>query len=136
MTAQERVRSKKLISKLYKKHYNKGDKQAKTSTPQPSCDTNKAGVGIVEQPSLGNTGEKAGSQADEQAQKDICGTPTRADLMYAARKDGLKYYRILSKEELIEALYNNQNNLPGNDEIINKAKARWKGGWGSKKGAQ
>lgn len=58
--------------------------------------------------------------------------PTRSELMAIARKQGIKYFRILTKDELIEALANKQDNKP-NSLLIDQAKKRWKDGWGSKK---
>ena len=68
---------------------------------------------------LGNTGEKAGS---------------RKDLMDQARLQGIKYFRILTKTELMKVLDPKtiQQDIDG---IISEAKARWKSGWSKEKKA-
>ena len=76
---------------------------------------------------LGNTGEKAGS---------------RADLMAQAKNMGIKYFRILTRDELeiVLTLHVQGGKAPDGRtfmEIIDQAKARWKAGWtnGVKKNA-
>jgi hypothetical protein len=64
--------------------------------------------------------------------------PTRADLMECARQKGIKYFRILNRKELEDILaLHGIGAQPGNsvvmNEIIEKAKNRWKSGWDRKK---
>jgi thiamine pyrophosphate-dependent acetolactate synthase large subunit-like protein len=69
---------------------------------------------------LGNTGEKAGS---------------RSDLMAQAKAQGIKYFRILTKNELetvLKASADNNNDLI--ESTTNTAKERWKAGWTKNKG--
>lgn len=61
---------------------------------------------------------------------------SRADLMNQAKAKGIKYYRIMTKEELASVLdYKEQGNEASIAEIQEEAKSRWKAGWGTKKGA-
>ena len=55
-------------------------------------------------------------------------------MMAEAQARGIKYFRILNKEELIRILgltLDEDRNVA--DEIIDGAKKRWKAGWGTKK---
>ena len=91
-------------------------KQAEVKAPQPVCATKSTGVGIVDQ---APKAPKAGS---------------RAELMKQAQAKSIKYFRILSKEELQEILITNPT--PSRiTEIQEAAKKRWKAGWtkGAKK---
>lgn len=111
------IKDKSTIAKVNKKLAKAGlpiQFAGKESKPAPVSDTTAKPVGIVDQVPKGNTGEKAGS---------------RADLMDQARNAGIKYFRILNKEELQKVI-----NGPANEvvKIIAQAKARWQKGWGSK----
>ena len=55
---------------------------------------------------------------------------SRADLIKQAKEKGIKYFRILNKEELETILAGTTPETQS--QIIEKAKARWKAGWGSK----
>ena len=57
---------------------------------------------------------------------------SRADLMAKAQAKGIKYFRILSKEELVKVL-DPMTTGHNQDEIIRVAKERWQSGFGSKK---
>ena len=58
--------------------------------------------------------------------------------MDCARKEGIKYFRILSREELVSVLaYKADTKFPvlnqaEIDKITTAAKERWQKGWGSK----
>lgn len=59
---------------------------------------------------------------------------SRKELMWQAKEKGIKNYRILNKEELLEILDSvHQERI---DQIIKEAVKRWKAGWGSRKGAK
>ena len=56
-------------------------------------------------------------------------------MMLEAKEKGIKYFRVLSKEELSKVLEMKKSGA--SDEqigvITNEAKIRWQKGWGSKK---
>ena len=58
---------------------------------------------------------------------------TRQDLMLQAKDRGIKNFRVLNKEELLVVLAEGvtQEQI---DNVVSGAVARWKSGWGSKKG--
>ncbi len=58
---------------------------------------------------------------------------TRQDLMLRAKDRGIKNFRVLNKEELLVVLAEGvtQEQI---DNVVSGAVARWKSGWGSKKG--
>jgi len=58
---------------------------------------------------------------------------SRNELMLAAKDRGVKNFRVLNKQELSEVLKNigDQKTV---DAVVAGAVARWKAGWGSKKG--
>lgn len=53
---------------------------------------------------------------------------SRAALMEEAKKQGIKYFRILSKQELTEIMAGAKPERIA--ELQNQAQARWKAGWG------
>lgn len=57
---------------------------------------------------------------------------TRASLMAEAHAKGVKYFRILNRDELQKVLDPNTDAAIA-QETIDKAKIRWKAGWGTKK---
>jgi len=58
---------------------------------------------------------------------------SRNELMLAAKERGVKNFRVLNKQELGEIL-KNIGDQKAVDAIVAGAVARWKAGWGSKKG--
>lgn len=58
--------------------------------------------------------------------------PSRNELMLKAKAKGIKNFRILSKEELEEILKEGISKEHTN-QIVAKAVARWKSGWGKGK---
>ena len=104
MTASE----KQFLHELHEKHYGPGSKATKRAVKEVKqteviADHPKAQVG-----------------------------PTRNELMLKAKVAGIKYFRILTKEELFQVL-----DHPGDIvSITEKAKARWQDGWGSRKAGQ
>ena len=58
---------------------------------------------------------------------------SRNELMIAAKERGVKNFRVLNKQELSEVL-KNIGDQKAVDAIVTGAVARWKAGWGSKKG--
>ena len=106
--AKQEAKVKKVIAD---KKAIKEAKQAEVQAPQPVCDTKSTKVGIVDQ---ALKAPKVGS---------------RAELMAEAQAKGIKYFRILNKEELEEILTTNPT--PGRiTEIQEVAKERWQVGWG------
>jgi hypothetical protein len=58
---------------------------------------------------------------------------SRNELMMMAKERGVKNFRVLNKQELSEVL-KNIGDQKAVDAIVAVAVARWKSGWGSKKG--
>ena len=58
---------------------------------------------------------------------------SRNELMLAAKEHGVKNFRVLNKQELSDVL-KNIGDQKAVDAIVAGAVARWKAGWGSKKG--
>lgn len=56
---------------------------------------------------------------------------SRKDLMEQAKQMGIKNFRILNKAELTEVI-NENISTERRDEIVSKAVAKWKQGWGSR----
>lgn len=111
----KKVKQEERVVKVIKDK--KALKAEKIATPEAPVAEIKTGVGIIDQTPLGNTGEKAGS---------------RADLMAQAQAGGIKYFRILTKEELTKVLADSIS--PQEITVIQQAaQARWKGGWTKKK---
>lgn len=108
MTAKQKKQGKELLGKLHDKYY--GKKKAKA--PKPRAET------------------KAPEQAvpAEAPAKE----PTRHELMLKAKERGIKNFRVINKQELVEILKEDttQERI---SEIVAGAVARWKAGWGKKK---
>ena len=60
---------------------------------------------------------------------------SRNELMLAAKERGVKNFRVLNKQELADVL-KNIGDQKAVDAIVAGAVARWKAGWGSKKGQE
>ena len=58
--------------------------------------------------------------------------PSRNELMLEAKARGIKNFRILNKQELVEILKDETTQERAN-EIVAGAVARWKNGWGTGK---
>lgn len=58
--------------------------------------------------------------------------PTRNELMLKAKERGIKNFRVINKEELVEILKEGTTQEHIN-EIVSGAVARWKAGWGKGK---
>ncbi len=129
MTVKQQARKKdqEKISELHNKYY--GKKKAREAKK-----TEKANQQRIKATQVApGEAKKAGVGIDDQ--------PTRAQLMANAQKQGIKYFRILKRDELIvvlaidqqTTLVNKQTNDARIRTIQDKAKARWKAGWGAKK---
>ncbi len=57
---------------------------------------------------------------------------TRNELMLQAKAKGIKNFRVINKEELVEILKEGTTRERIN-EFVSDAVARWKAGWGKKK---
>lgn len=103
MTVKQKGKQKELLHKLHAKYYNKKKSKAKETKPKE--------FSAVE------TGSKG---------------PTRHELMLKAKERGIKNFRVINKEELIEILKEGttQERIT---EIVSGAVARWKAGWGKGK---
>jgi hypothetical protein len=102
MTAEQKKKSKEFLGKLHDKYYSK--KKSK--------------------------GQAAKAKDKPEAPKTK--SPTRHELMMQAKDKGVKNYRVINKEELLEILKEGTTQERIN-EIVNAAVARWKAGWGKGK---
>ena len=62
--------------------------------------------------------------------------PSRNDLMLQAKAKGIKNFRILNREELqtiLRMVDAGATEAQLKEEVVDKAVARWKSGWGTKK---
>ena len=103
-------RDKKHLHELHEKHYGKGKKKkkaAKEKVEEKVKITQKAAA------------EKKGQ--------------SRADLMAQAKEKGIKNFRVLNKEELMNVLAT-ETTKEDIDKVVQGAVTRWKTGWGSKGG--
>lgn len=57
---------------------------------------------------------------------------SRNELMLAAKERGVKNFRVLNKQELVDVL-KNISDQKAVDAIVAGAVARWKSGWGKRK---
>ena len=108
MTAEQKKKNKEFLHKLHVKHY--GKKKSKTQKPKTPA----------------KTPEK--SEAGEAHSKG----PSRNELMLQAKVKGIKNFRVINKEELVEILKEGTSQERIN-EITAQAVARWKVGWGKGK---
>ena len=140
------AKDKEILDRIHDKHYGPGAKKqrrdrkgekvakaikgqkeakkAKASAPQAPGAEIKTGVGIDDQ-----------AVATQPVTKKASKEGSRAALIAEAQKLGIKYFRILTKEELKQALtlYIKGGTTPEGKtlpEIIEAAQARWKAGWG------
>lgn len=57
---------------------------------------------------------------------------SRADLMMQAKRQGIKNFRILNKEELVKVI-DEDTTADERNKIVSEAVAKWKQGWGNRK---
>ena len=106
------IQAKSTIQKVNKKLAKAGIEVAfvgSSSAPQASGDTIKPEVGIVDQAKTPKEG-------------------TRAQLMAEAQKKGIKYFRILSKDELDFVLHRAATEADIT-KTTEEARKRWQAGW-------
>jgi hypothetical protein len=108
MTAKQKKKDKEFLHKLHDKYYSK--KKAKTQKPKVS----------VKQPEKSETAQTSDNGS------------SRNELMLQAKAKGIKNFRILNKQELVEILKDGTTQERAN-EIVAGAVARWKNGWGTGK---
>lgn len=107
----------------------KGRKAAKTSHQDAPGQEITTGVGIVNQAphqdSVPDFSMRKGQQVNV---LNTISNPSRKDLMQEAQQHGIKYFRILSKQELTDVLKNlgDQKYI---DIVVGHAKTRWQSGW-------
>ncbi len=104
MTAKQKKQSKEFIGKLHEKYYCK--EKSKAQKPK-----------AAEKSEVSETSSKG---------------PSRNELMLQAKAKGIKNFRVINKQELVEILKEGIDQERIN-EIISDAVARWKAGWGKKK---
>jgi hypothetical protein len=110
MTAEQKKKDKELVDRLYNKYY--GDKKSKSSLKVPEKKPKEAGVKAAQAKS-----------------------PSRTELMLQAKAKGIKNFRVINKEELMEILKTGSSK-ERISEIVNGAVARWKSTWGRGKDKQ
>lgn len=130
MTAKQTKRKKDQdkVHELHEKYYGKKkarqEKEELVTAEKKAADvapgqTIKTGVDISGHPNKDN------------------GKHTRAELMAQAQAKGIKYFRILHRDELEEVLRLHTENQPNSVAMITdiqvRAKKRWKAGWSSLK---
>jgi hypothetical protein len=106
MTAKQKKQQKELLDKLHAKYY--GKKKSKAQEPK----------------SPGKAPEKTRASSNQ--------GPSRHELMLQAKAKGIKNFRVINKEELVEILKESTTQERIN-EIVAGAVARWKAGWGKGK---
>ncbi|MFA5156454.1 MAG: hypothetical protein WC532_03545 [Candidatus Omnitrophota bacterium] len=108
MTTEQKKKGREFLSKLHAKHY--GKKKSKTQKTKAPVKASKEA--------------KSGEPATKE--------PTRNELMLKAKERGIKNFRVINKEELVEILKEGTTQERIN-EIVSGAVARWKAGWGKGK---
>lgn len=108
MTAEEKKKNKEFLHKLHTKHY--GKEKAKTQKA-------KTPVSPLENSETSKTHNKGQS---------------RNELMLQAKAKGIKNFRVINKQELIEILKEGTTRERIN-EIVSGSVTRWKAGWGKGK---
>ncbi|MCM8797071.1 MAG: hypothetical protein NC923_04250 [Candidatus Omnitrophica bacterium] len=103
MTVKQKKQQKELLDKLHTKYY--GKKKPKAQDPNAP----------------GKAPEKPKASSNQ--------GPSRNELMLQAKAKGVKNFRVLNKEELVEILKEDttQERI---SEIVTGAVDRWKAGWG------
>jgi hypothetical protein len=104
---QKKKKDKELVKRLYNKYY--ADKKPKMP--------------------LGASDKKPKESKAKDARNK---SPSRNELMLQAKAKGIKNFRVINKEELIEILKAGTTKERIN-EIVNEAVARWKSTWGKGK---
>ncbi len=108
MTAEQKNKDKEFLHKLHAKHYGKKKAKAQKAKASPK--------------------PPQGSETGKTQPKE----PSRNKLMLQAKERGIKNFRVINKEELIEILKEGTTQERIN-EIVSGAVARWKAGWGKGK---
>jgi len=113
VTAEQKKKDKEFLHKLHAKHF--GKKKSKTQKA-------KAPAKPLEKVEAGEARTKR---------------PSRNELMLQAKAKGIKNFRVINKEELVEILKEGTTQERIN-EIVSGAVTRWKAGWekGKKQKAQ
>jgi len=108
MTAGQKKKSKEFLHKLHDKYY--GKKKSKTQKAKAQVEASK----------------------EPETSKSTAKEPSRNELMLKAKERGIKNFRVLNKEELVEILKEATTQERIN-EIVSGAVTRWKAGWGKGK---
>jgi len=135
---EEDMTAKQKISELHDKYYKgKPGRRAKQEAKVKKVIKDKKALKALEAPKV-TPAETPGEAIDTglgiDAQVKTTKQGTRAALMTEAQKRGIKYFRILTKEELAKVLADSIS--PQEITVIQQAaQERWKAGWGSRKKA-
>jgi hypothetical protein len=108
MTAEQKKKDKEFLHKLHAKHY--GKKKSKAQKAKPSVKASKE------------------AESGEAPAKKL----SRNELMLQAKAKGIKNFRVINKEDLVEILKEGTTQERIN-EIVSGAVTRWKSGWGKGK---
>jgi hypothetical protein len=111
MTAEQKKKSKEFLNKLHAKYY--GEKKSKAQEP-------KTLVKKLKESKVGDAFSKG---------------PSRNELMLKAKAKGIKNFRVINKEDLIEILKEGITKERIN-ELVAQAVAKWKSSWGRGKRKQ
>ena len=111
MTAEQKKKNKEFLSELHAKYY--GKEKSKTQA-------SGASVKALKKPKTDDAHTKG---------------PSRNELMLKAKAKGIKNFRVINKEELVEILKEGTSKEHIN-EIVAQAVARWKNTWGKGKRKQ
>ena len=124
MTVQERKSTKESIDRLHKKFYGpeaQGKKVAVISdSPDLMLRKKAERVAIID----------AAKPSPKEGIRMAAGS-TRAELMQVCKEKGIKNYRVINKEEMVDILAH-IGEPAYIDKVVAGAVARWKQGWGAK----
>jgi len=111
MTAEQKKKNKEFLNKLHAKYY--GKEKSKVQEP-------KVPAKALKKPKAGDVHSKG---------------PSRNELMLQAKAKGIKNFRVINKEELVDILKGGTSK-ERIDEIVAQAVVRWKSTWGKGKRKQ
>ena len=126
----ERKKTREHISELHKKYYGKN----KVKQEKETAKADKQRIGAHQGKEKKKKPDVASGQKKTSGVEVKDSRPTRAQLMAIAQKQDIKYFRILTKDELITvlALSDEQGKEKEIAKIQEAAKKRWKAGWTNK----
>ena len=122
-------KDKAFLHALYQKHYGKGSKVKKENAKITKVIKEKKAL-ATGMPQIQRQDALVEANASQVGREiPLVKEETRAALMQQAKEKGIKYFRILSKQELARVL---TETLEEVNRIIEGAKKRWQAGWNKK----